>query len=150
MRISDWSSDVCSSDLLVDLEVHAVDGAEQAVGGLEVDREVANLEQAHERFIFGSSASRSPSPKRLMASTVIRMARPGKVTTHHARVMNSRASASMAPHSGVGGCAPWPRKPSAAASRIAVDKHRGAWKIGRESCRERGCQSEKITVGAGS
>ena len=36
--------------------------------------------------------------------------------------MNSRASASMVPHSGVGGCAPMPRKPSAAASRIAVEK----------------------------
>src|SRR3546814_1709422 len=114
MRISDWSSDVCSSDLahqrqhrnrlagarfpddgdevaLVDLEVHAVDGAEQAVGGLEVDREVANLEQAPERFIFGSSASRSPSPKRVMASTEIRMARRGTVTTHQEREKIGRA-----------------------------------------------------------
>ena len=36
--------------------------------------------------------------------------------------MNSRASASMVPHSGVGGCAPMPRKPSAAASRMALEK----------------------------
>ena len=36
------------------------------------------------RFSFGSSASRRPSPIRLMASTVIRMARPGNVTTHQA------------------------------------------------------------------
>src|SRR3546814_16328159 len=89
---------------------------------MEVDGEVAYLEQAHERFIIASSASRSPSPNRLMARTVLRLARPGKVTTHQARVMNSRASASMAPHSGVGGCAPWPRNPSAAAPRIAVEK----------------------------
>ena len=46
---------------------------------------------------------------------------PGKVTTHQARKMNSRASASMVPHSGVGGCAPRPRKPRAAASRMAVE-----------------------------
>src|SRR3546814_18240152 len=104
---------------------------------MEVDGEVAYLEQAHERFIFGSSASRSPSPNRLMARTVIRMARPGKVTTHQARVMNSRESASMAPHSGVGGCAPWPRHPSAAASRLAVEQLSGACKIGRAWCRER-------------
>ena len=71
---------------------------------------------------FGSSASRRPSPIRLMASTVIRMARPGNVTTHQARRMNSRAVASMVPHSGVGGWAPMPRKPSAAASRMALEK----------------------------
>ena len=47
--------------------------------------------------------------------------RPGNVTTHHARSTNSRASASIVPHSDAGGCAPRPRKPSAAASRIAVD-----------------------------
>ena len=49
------------------------------------------------------------------------MARPGKVTTHQARSTNSRASASIVPHSGDGGCAPRPRKPSAAASRMAVE-----------------------------
>ena len=32
----------------------------------------------------GSSVSRSPSPKRLMPSTVTRMARPGNVASHHA------------------------------------------------------------------
>jgi hypothetical protein len=66
---------------------------------------------------------------RLKASTVIRIARPGKVTTHQARRMNSRASASMAPHSGVGGWAPTPRKPSAAASSTAEEKPSVAWTI---------------------
>ena len=42
---------------------------------------------------------------RLNASTVSRIASPGKVTTHQARSTNSRASASMVPHSGVGGWA---------------------------------------------
>ncbi len=32
------------------------------------------------------------------------------MTTHQARSTNSRASASMVPHSGVGGCAPRPRE----------------------------------------
>ncbi len=44
------------------------------------------------------------------------------MTTHDARWMNSSAPASIEPHSGVGGCAPRPRKPSAAASRIALEK----------------------------
>ncbi len=39
-----------------------------------------------QRFSFGSSASRSPSPIRLKASTVIRMARPGKGHDPRARV----------------------------------------------------------------
>ncbi len=43
--------------------------------------------------------------------------------------MNSRASASMVPHSGVGGWAPMPRKPSAAASRMAFEKLSVAWTI---------------------
>ena len=80
-------------------------------------------------FSFGSSASRRPSPVRLKASTVIRIARPGSVTTHHALWMNSSALASIEPHSGVGGCAPRPRKPSAAASRIADEKPSVAWTI---------------------
>ena len=75
------------------------------------------------RFSLGSSASRKPSPIRLMASTVVtRIINPGK--GHNppgARRMNSRASASIVPHSGVGGCAPMPRKPSAAASRMALE-----------------------------
>src|SRR4029078_7525518 len=54
------------------------------------------------RLSRGSSASRSPSPMRLMASTVMRIARPGKAMIHGWAVMNSRASASMAPHSGMG------------------------------------------------
>ena len=43
---------------------------------------------------------------RLKASTVIRMAKPGKVTTHQALCTNCIALASMLPHSGVGGWAP--------------------------------------------
>ena len=56
-----------------------------AARGRELDAQVADFEQRHQRFNFGSSASRSPSPNRLNASTVIRIAMPGKVSTHHAR-----------------------------------------------------------------
>ena len=48
------------------------------------------------------------------------MAAPGKKNTHQAPlVKNLYESASMAPHSGAGGWAPSPRKPSAAPSRMA-------------------------------
>src|SRR5690606_29810185 len=112
----------------LDGEVEAVDGAKEAACRLELDGQIADFDQRrHQRFSFGSRASRNPSPARLKARTVIRMASPGKVTTHQALCTNSRALASMLPHSGVGGCAPRPRNPSAAASRIAVEKPSVAW-----------------------
>jgi hypothetical protein len=116
---------------LVERERHAFDGVQGRALERELDVEVFDFKQWHggQRFSLGSSASRSPSPMTLKASTAIRMARPGKVTTHQARSTNSRASASMVPHSGDGGCAPRPRKPSAAASRMAVDTPRVACTI---------------------
>ena len=48
------------------------------------------------------------------------IAKPGNVAIHHASLMKSRPSASIAPHSGVGGCAPKPRKLRAAAHKMAV------------------------------
>ena len=69
----------------LDRHVHAIHRAETPTGGGELDRQIANFEQGHQRFNFGSSASRSPSPNRLNASTVIRMANPGKASTHQAR-----------------------------------------------------------------
>src|SRR5690606_16339812 len=124
---------------LVDMERYAIDSPERAGCGLELDDQVFDFQKSHghDLFIFGSSASRRPSPTRLIASTVIRMATPGSVTTRQARRMNSRASASMVPHSGVGGCAAIPRKPRAAASRIALEKESvactisGAMQLGR-------------------
>src|SRR5690606_631004 len=114
---------------LVDMQRDAVDRLERSAHGIEGNGEVLDVQQSHgqDLFSFGSSASRSPSPIRLMASTVTRIASPGNVTTHQARMMNSRASASIVPHSGVGGCAPMPRKPRAAASRMALEKDRVAW-----------------------
>src|SRR5438132_13952781 len=50
--------------------------------------------------------------------TVRKMARPGAVAYHHASGRNSRDSAMVRPHSGVGGGGPSPRKPRAAAVRM--------------------------------
>ncbi|KAI3491005.1 hypothetical protein L1887_45172 [Cichorium endivia] len=63
-------------------------------------------------------ASRSPSPSRLNASTVRKMARLGKIATCGAITISALASFSIAPHSGVGGCAPSPRNDRLAAEII--------------------------------
>src|ERR1700687_1318903 len=110
-------------------QIDIVDGDKRLRDAAEFHGEPFDFEQRHQRLSFGSSASRKPSPIRLNASTVIRIASPGKVTTHDARWMNSSAPASIDPHSGVGGCAPRPRNPSAAASRIALEKPSVAWTI---------------------
>ena len=97
----------------VDREAHALDRVHDGALRRKLDVEVFDFEQGHggdQRLSFGSSASRSPSPSRLNASTVIRIMIPGNVTTHHARSTNSRASASIVPHSEAGGCAPRPEE----------------------------------------
>src|SRR5262249_51981327 len=68
----------------------------------------------------GSRASRRPAPTRLNPRTDGMIAAPGKKNTHQAPLVKYLyESASIAPRSGVGGWAPKPRNPSAAASRIA-------------------------------
>ena len=52
--------------------------------------------------------------------TVRKIASPGAVAYHHASGRNSRDSAIVRPHSGVGGGGPRPRKPRAAAVRIVT------------------------------
>ncbi len=58
----------------------------------------------------GSSASRSPSPRRLLPMTTSVIAMPGYIINCGALRKNNRPSLSIVPHSGVGGCAPRPRK----------------------------------------
>ena len=67
---------------------------------------------------FGSRMSRSPSPNRLKARTESKIARPGKMDMKGAVMMYCCASFSMAPHSGIGGYAPSPRKLRTAAARM--------------------------------
>ena len=55
-------------------------------------------------------ASRSPSPTRLNAVTVMKMAAPGKVTSHHAYVMYVCDCFSTSPQLAAGGGTPNPRK----------------------------------------
>ena len=58
---------------------------DRAVLEIEFDRQSLDLEQrAHRCLSFGLKASFRPSPIRLTDSTVMKMARPGKVTGHQA------------------------------------------------------------------
>ena len=57
---------------------HLVDRVQRPLVRVEADREVPDLEQRlHQRSVFGSKTSRSPSPSRLNASAAITIAIPG-------------------------------------------------------------------------
>ena len=64
--------------------------------------------------------SRSPSPSRLKQNTASISAAPGNSAIHHSpEMMKLAPSATMMPHSGVGGRTPRPMKERPAAFRIA-------------------------------
>src|SRR4029453_6691866 len=97
-------------------------GAQQEDGPLD-PAQVTGLcrrDLAQRRSSFGSSASRNPSPSRLKARTVKKIASAGKIAACGAVSISERAASSMAPHSGVGGCAPMPRNDRLAAVMIEV------------------------------
>ena len=135
----------------VEGEVEAIDGAEHAARGGELDDQVADFEQRHQRFSFGSSASRRPSPNRLKASTVSRMARPGTPAPTRRADRTAARRPAWCPIPGVGGCAPRPRKPSAAASRMAVAKpERRLHDQRRQAVRQHGVEHQAQRAGAGA
>src|SRR5262249_57569352 len=68
----------------------------------------------------GSSASRSPSPKRLKPRTVTKIASPGKSASQALAWMNATLALRSQPQLGVGGCVPRPRKLSVASTMIDV------------------------------
>src|SRR5215471_1294816 len=70
-------------------EVDMVEDAREPLVGADRQFQAADFEDrglhAHrERRSRGSTRSRNPSPSRLKPSTVIRIARPGKIEYHHA------------------------------------------------------------------
>ena len=68
-----------ADDLVVgDVEAEVVDGVEGPVVGRELDGEVLDVEERRGHVDRGSKASRSPSPRKLTARMVTRMASPGK------------------------------------------------------------------------
>src|SRR5205085_10820501 len=67
----------------------------------------------------GSNASRSPSPTKLTASTVRKMARPGNTVSHHQSSTVPIEPDRRFPQLGVGGGMPNPRNDSVVSTRIA-------------------------------
>src|SRR5690554_641245 len=89
--------------------------------GRKADAQILDTEHGsghHLPSFLGSSTSRSPSPRKQKPRLTMMMAKPGMVATHHWSRMKVRPREIIAPHSGNGGCAPSPRKPSPAAVRI--------------------------------
>src|SRR5262249_29632272 len=104
-----------------DAEVDTVDGLHDAVGSEEPRPQPGDLEQRLAHLLSrGSRASRSPSPRRVKASTLMAIMMPGNSTRKKGVNTLFRSAASIDPHSAVGGCTPKPRKDSAATSSTAV------------------------------
>src|SRR3546814_16845718 len=112
MRISDWSSDVCSSDLAAGLADHrqelaALDPEPQIVDDLDaeqrggegepLDRQqrLVGIRYIHATAVRGSRGTRSPSPSRLMADRRRARHRPGATASPTAGYMWGRRAAHM-------------------------------------------------------
>ena len=101
----------------VHVEAHAVDGVDDTVVGGELGVEVADREQelagagrGQGHFSFGSRASRRPSPMKTKARTVMKIARPGKISMWGATEMTLLPSDTIRPHDGVGYTGPTPEE----------------------------------------
>src|SRR5262249_56145671 len=95
---------------------------EWAMGpGRQRDAEVLDREErfAHRSRSLGLSASLRPSPTRLIARTVSRIATPGTVTSHQASRRKARPAPIWKPQLIRSG-APRPRNESADSMRIAL------------------------------
>src|SRR5690606_38006617 len=86
------------------------------ISGLVVIIQVLQLNQLSR----GSSASRSPSPRRLKPRTTRKIAPPGKTDIHGACDMKFFAVFSIEPQEGLGGCWPRPRNDRLASAMMAV------------------------------
>src|SRR4051794_4681780 len=96
---------------LVEGDVDAVDRLQHAVVGGEVSLQALDLEQRrHQITRLASSASRMPSPMKLMATTATKMAPPGNSAQWAAMSRKSLASYSSRPQVGTSGGKPRPRK----------------------------------------
>src|SRR5689334_17522014 len=76
---------------------------------------------------LGSRRSRNASPKRFRLSTTRMIARAGPSVIQGSLWRYTWASLIMEPHSGVGGCAPKPRKLRIDSSMIAKEIEMVAW-----------------------
>src|SRR5699024_5600508 len=77
--------------------------------------------QSYLLFMFGSIASRSPSPSRLILITVIKIAIPGGIHSHGRfwKSISELAVVIIFPHEAVGGTTPNPKKLNVDSLKIA-------------------------------
>src|SRR5262249_22467927 len=107
-----------------DLEMHLVEGIHGASARTEFHCQILDDQERHPGLahvrLRGSMRSRRPSPKRLKQNTASINTIPGNRASHHSpETMNVAPSATMMPHSGVGGRTPRPMNDRPAALRIA-------------------------------
>src|SRR5947208_12689898 len=96
---------------LVERDVDAVDRLQHAVVGSEVGLQALDLEQRrHQITRLASSASRIPSPMKLMATTATKIAPPGNSAQWAAMSRKSLASNNSRPQVGTSGGKPRPRE----------------------------------------
>ncbi|KWV86814.1 hypothetical protein PFLmoz3_03551 [Pseudomonas fluorescens] len=88
------------------VEGHPIHQGDLTPGVVGDHTEVAHLQQAHER---SPNTCATPSANRLKPMAKVTTARPGKVQIHQAVVIKACPSATIVPHSAVGGCTPRPR-----------------------------------------
>ncbi len=92
---------------VLDPVIDSVDDGEQTARGGQPHPQPVDLEQAHEssgcrKPVRGSNTSRRLSPRKLNASTTVKIARPGNVPIHH-HWKYCVPSATIDPHSACGG-----------------------------------------------
>src|SRR4029453_2140543 len=105
----------------VDGDVDAVDGLQDAVGGGEMGFQALDLEQRrHQITRRASSASRRPSPMKLIATTAMKIAPPGNSAQWAAMSRKSLASNNSRPQVGVSGGKPRPRNDSVDSAMMAA------------------------------
>src|SRR2546423_2577859 len=127
----------------LEVEADAIDRLDHTVVGEELGLEIFDLkDRCRHRFCLGSRASRNPSPRKLNAIRVSDSAIAGARTIWGAMRNAWKPSAAIAPHDGVGGWTPRPRKLRNASNRIACGMPNVAWTmIGPRAfgrmCRER-------------
>ncbi len=90
------------------VEGQAIDQGQRGRAIMGQHTQVADL-QHRRAHVRSPMASATPSASRLKPMARVTMAMPGKVQIHQALVIRLCPSATMVPHSAVGGCTPSPR-----------------------------------------
>src|SRR3546814_4908771 len=142
MRISDWSSDVCSSDLArqrLDNEMAAFRQTMQVQSGIVEN--VRDDAQTLAAIVAKSQGAEGSLQAQQATNQLLALATTQQFQLQNLMVAQFRTESLEAARRGQ----------SAREARVRTSRFLGdgkAYKIGRESCRERGCQYGYNSVGA--